>query len=142
VDRSNTEVKIGDYTKEPVANPKVLVIADETLGGMIVECLRPQDYDVIRMESYGRYDHIIEAVRKDKLSLAILTNNTMNPPMTLELLAIIRTMETSLTVLVLSGFVDFAFAKRLNQLGAADLMAMPFDEEELVATVKRLTTAV
>jgi DNA-binding response OmpR family regulator len=120
----------------------VLVIGDEYLGGSIVEYLGAAQYDVMRLESYGKYDHILKKMQEEKLSLAILTNNTMTPPMLLEFLPKVRSIAKDFPILVLSGCVEPQFVIKMRELGADDFMAMPCDWEDLVSAVKRLTPAV
>lgn len=112
---------------------KILLTADETLGGVLCAELGECGYAVTRMESYGRYDHILEKLREESFSLIILTNNTLHPPMILELIPKIKDVRNNVPILVMSGYADLDFLAKLKELGIAAFFPLPYKLQDLLA---------
>jgi len=101
----------------------------------------------ITLEQWGKDKLIIETADNGQQAFELIQNNTYHilitdirmPVMTgLELLSAIRRQNNPIKTILLTGFAEFEYAQKGLQLGAADYLLKPIQQEQLIAVVQRL----
>ncbi|URN95674.1 MAG: response regulator [Candidatus Pristimantibacillus lignocellulolyticus] len=101
----------------------------------------------ITLEQWGKDKLVIDTAENGQQAFELIQSNSYDilitdirmPVMTgLELLTAIRQQHNSLKTILLTGFAEFNYAQKGLQLGAADYLLKPIQQEQLIETVQRL----
>lgn len=117
---------------------KVLMIDDEpwTLKGM-ESIIAWQDYgfEICGMAGEGITGlKMIEKLHPD----VVLLDISMPQMSGLEVLKRIQQMDQEISVIILSGYAEFAYAQKALKMGARDYLLKPADEDELIQALKSI----
>lgn len=112
---------------------KVLVVDDDIdLQSALSALLNHEGYEVIVA---GTGKEALKTIRADSPDLVLL--DVRLPKMNgIGVLEEIRKIDKQLIVIMLTGYGEIQDAVRAIKLGASDYITKPFDERELVATIK------
>lgn len=117
----------------------VLIIADpEDLGPFFSAFFNKLlGYRSIVVGSYGGLKDVLTTLSQDSYDLLLVTNNTLVPDQIREVVSGVRSAYPRLAIIVVSGFAEPKFISDLAQRGADEFIAMPFDADQLITSVKR-----
>jgi DNA-binding response OmpR family regulator len=115
---------------------KILLIAGKDFP--LLDELDQAGFEVCIVESYGRYDMVMSELDRLKPDLVIVTNNSLMPPMILEVIPKIKYVYPGMNILVVAGCLDLAFAINLKKLGVDDCMPLPYDLDEVLTGINRI----
>ncbi|HIW31883.1 MAG TPA: response regulator [Candidatus Paenibacillus intestinavium] len=117
---------------------RILVTDDENNSRMGV---------AITLEQWGKEKLIIDTAVNGQQAFELIQNNSYDllitdirmPVMSgLDLLSAIRKQDNPLKTILLTGFAEFQYAQKGLQLGAADYLLKPVQQEQLIEAVQRL----
>lgn len=112
---------------------KILVVDDERGPRESVRMILKDEYDVIAVD---RPKKALEELKREEIDLAIL--DIRMPEMDgIELLSEIKRMDSSIEVLMVTGYANVDSAVKAMRFGAFDYLSKPFDKDELESMVKR-----
>jgi DNA-binding response OmpR family regulator len=86
--------------------------------------------------AYGDLKDVLSVLSQDRYDLLLVTNNSLVPDHIQEVVSGVRSAYPSLPILVVSGFTEPEFIVDLVQRGADEVIPMPFDPGQLIASVK------
>jgi len=86
--------------------------------------------------AYGGLEEVLSALCQDRYDLLLVTNNSLVPDQIQEVVSGVRPAYPSLPILVVSGFTEPEFITDLVQRGANEIIPMPFDASQLIASAK------
>ena len=117
---------------------RVLVTDDEHNSRMgVAITLEQWDKDKLIIDTAENGQQAFELIQSN--SYDILITDIRMPVMSgLELLSAIREQNNSLKTILLTGFAEFKYAQKGLQLGAADYLLKPIQQEQLIEAVQRL----
>ena len=97
------------------------------------------NWKILGIEIIGEYEDgrkALEAIIRDKPEIALL--DISMPGMSgVEVLQECRAMESGVSIIFISGFQDFEYAKAALQYGAVDYLLKPVIREELLKAVEK-----
>ena len=86
--------------------------------------------------AYGGLKGVLSVLSQDRYDLLLVTNNSLVPDHIREVVSGVRSAYPALPILVVSGFTEPEFITDLVQRGANEVIPMPFDAGQLIASVK------
>jgi two-component system, LuxR family, response regulator FixJ len=117
----------------PTEKGRVYVIDDdEALRDSLAFLLRTARIDV---ESYASAGAFLEALPTTHLS-CVITDVRMPGMSGIDLLRRLRELKIEVPVIVITGHGDVPLAVEAMKIGAADFLEKPFDDEQLLASVR------
>jgi DNA-binding NtrC family response regulator len=117
---------------------KILLIADDDIGGPIREELGTVGFEVKTLTTWGKIDPILDELSENSYAVMIATNNGFPLKKIPVLVSAVKAGYPGMKILVLSGYADVKFAIEVTKCGANDFMSMPFDIINLVAVLERI----
>ena len=117
---------------------KLLLVDDERIiRESIASSLPLKDLGVRLTGSCGNAFDALDSMENDMPDI-LITDVKMPRMDGLELIERALTLNPTLECIVLSGYDEFAFAKRALSLGVREYLLKPFYKQELIATLQRL----
>jgi CheY-like chemotaxis protein len=126
-------------TVSPVAKRPLVLLAedDEELRKLVARKLRRRGCEVIEARNGGQlvelmFERAVEPIPESMAPAAlIITDHRMPGRSGLEVLALLRNVNWTMPVIVISGFVDPQTHAEALRLGVAAVFDKPFDLDEL-----------
>lgn len=87
--------------------------------------------------AYRGLKDVLTALSEDSYDLLLVTNNTLVPEQIREVVSGVRSAYPGLGIIVVSGSAEAEFTSDLIQRGADEVIPMPFDADQLIASVRR-----
>ena len=126
-----------DISQPPLEPFALIVAGGEDLGpffSAFLEKLLGCRSNVVG--AYGGFQEVLSALSQDRYDLLLVTNNSLVPDQIQEVVSGVRSAYPALPILVVSGFREPEFITDLVQRGANEVIPMPFDAGQLIASVK------
>jgi CheY-like chemotaxis protein len=114
----------------------LIVEEDAPMRDMMVAMLRGEGIEVT---SADNVDAAVEVLRRDGFD-AVLSDVGMHGKGGFELLKLVRALELSIPVILMTSFGDPAVDDRARRAGASGCLSKPFGLEELQAALERAAT--
>lgn len=116
----------------------VLIIAGEqSLGPFFASFVDRLGFRSHVVEIYGNSGEVLNALSHEQYDLLLVTNNTLRPDQIPELVSRARSAYPELAIVVVSGYTAPEFISEVTKRGANDFIPIPFEADQLIASVKR-----
>jgi DNA-binding response OmpR family regulator len=86
--------------------------------------------------AYSGLKDVLSVLSQDRYDLLLVTNNSLVQDQIQEVISGVRSAYPALPILVVSDFTEPGFITDLVQSGANEVIPMPFDAGQLIASVK------
>lgn len=131
--------------RRSLAEPMRVLLVDDDAGlrAIVAEALRAEGSEVVEAANGAQaFDTVAAAMRMDPQRYFALVISDVQMPGCggLELLGLLRLVRYRAPVILLSGLVDARLRARARRLGAAGILAKPFDVKILQMIVQGVIT--
>jgi len=119
-------VKIHSNLKTLLKKHRVLLISDKNIGDLMIKSLNNLEFEIKRIESWGRLDVVFFELSRFQYEMIILTNSTMTASEILPIIPEIKKRFPKIKILVISGDTRDEYLKKLWDLKIDGFLPMPF----------------
>jgi DNA-binding response OmpR family regulator len=134
----NSDSSLQLDSSQPPLEPFALILAGrEDLGpffSAFLEKLLNCRSNVVG--AYSGLKDVLSVLSQDRYDLLLVTNNSLVQDQIQEVISGVRSAYPALPILVVSDFTEPGFITDLVQSGANEVIPMPFDAGQLIASVK------
>ena len=116
---------------------KILIVDDSTVNNILLENLfESHGYDCY---SVLESDSVIDTINTYKPDIILL--DIMMPGLTgFDILKLMNKHSIKIPTIILTAYKNSDYKKQAKELGAVEYFSKPFDQEELLKTIKEVTS--